>query len=95
MNLGHTIKELRKKKGYTQKEFGVQVNLTQGSVSQIEKGNKNPTDNTLNRICEVLDVPKGILYIMSFDESDVKKGKKADYNRFKPILKEIIEQVFI
>lgn len=49
------LKELRKKDGSTQKEFGEKVGCTMASISAYENGSKIPPTPTLIKIAEVCD----------------------------------------
>lgn len=53
----HLIKELRQKKGLSQKEFAAQINLDPSNLCKIEKGNHVPTLPVLERIANGLNVP--------------------------------------
>lgn len=51
-SIGERIKYLRKEKlNKTQKEFGFQLGLKPNSISDIESGKNNPTEQTLKAIC--------------------------------------------
>lgn len=56
-SIGEQIRYLRKeilKK--TQKEFGVQIGLKPNSVSEIESGKNNPTEQTIKFICREFNI---------------------------------------
>jgi len=55
-NIGERIKLIRKNKGLSQKDFAKKLNLTQGFLSNIEKGRHNPTAEVLNRIANTCDI---------------------------------------
>lgn len=52
------IKELRKKLGLTQKEFGERIGVTNFTISDIEKGKRVLTERNMNLICEKFNVNK-------------------------------------
>jgi len=54
--LGSLISSMRKKKGITQRELGNLVGIAQTQISCIEKGITNSRMETLQKICEVLDL---------------------------------------
>ena len=54
--LGKRIKELRKRKGFTQEQLAELVGLEQNTVSVIESGRNFPTLATLEKVATVLDV---------------------------------------
>jgi len=90
MNIGATIKQLRKEKGMNQTEFGNKVDITQATLSQIENGQTAPHKTTLKRICEVLEIPQELLYMMSVEEDNIPKEKRELYN----VAKDLMFKVF-
>ena len=56
--LNERIKELRKLKNLSQKEFGYSINLSQNHISSLEKGVRDITERTLSDICNVYNVNK-------------------------------------
>ena len=54
--LGLKIKELRKRKHYTQETLAELLNLDFGYISKLEVGRNFPTIGTLEKIANVLDV---------------------------------------
>lgn len=94
MQIGSTIKELRKQKGYSQIEFGKLCNMNQSSLSLIENNERVPNKRTLERISKVLDVPIVIIYFMSIDKSMVPKERINQFDNLYPIAKHIVNQIF-
>ena len=94
MNIGSTIKELRKKKNYNQDEFGELCGISQTSLSQIETGSTRPHQNTLDRICEVLGISVHLLYLMSMSESDVTEDRKEVYQQMFPTIKKLMLNLY-
>ena len=47
---------VRKKKKYTQDVFADRLSLTKNFISLIENGKRDPSDRTINDICEKFDV---------------------------------------
>ena len=56
MNIGEEIKKLREKAGLTQYALGKRVGTTQHCISQIEKGNKEPSRKLFAAIVDTLAV---------------------------------------
>lgn len=55
------LKRARAQKGISQEELAKAMNLTQGSISQFEKGLRLPTPLNIEKFCEILGVPKETL----------------------------------
>ena len=51
------LKVDRGRRGVSQEELGAQAGLHRTFISQLERGLKSPTIDSLFRICEVLDMP--------------------------------------
>lgn len=92
MNLGMTIKNLRKKKGLKQNELASNVNITQTYLSQIENNIKEPNLSTLKLISEGLGVPMPIVIFLSMDENDIHEQKREIFKIISPTIKSLIEE---
>lgn len=55
MNLGDKIKQVRKKRGLTQKQLGDLCGMADSAIRRYESGRGNPTQKTLERIGMALD----------------------------------------
>jgi transcriptional regulator with XRE-family HTH domain len=95
MNIGNTIKELRKKKEISQGEFAKLCEISQTSLSQIETGAKSPSKTTLKKICEQLDISEPMLYVLSLEERDVPENKKEIYNRIYPSVRQLLDAIIL
>lgn len=56
MEFGEFLAELRKEKGYLQKEVAAYLNVTVATISNYEKGVHTPDLNTLSRLADFYDV---------------------------------------
>jgi len=54
--IGARIKEIRNKKGLTQEQLSEKMEINPKYLSSIERGNENPTLNTLIKLSESLEV---------------------------------------
>ncbi len=54
--IGHVVRELRDKKGLTQKELASRLDVTASFLSQLENNQISPSINTLIQLCRTLDV---------------------------------------
>lgn len=50
------IKELRKTLKLSQRDFGERIGVTDTSISKLEKGERNPSDQTIKSICREFNV---------------------------------------
>jgi len=51
---GQTIRALRKQKGLTQEKLGELSGLNQSYIGDIERGQRNPSLETVNNLCRAL-----------------------------------------
>jgi transcriptional regulator with XRE-family HTH domain len=70
---GNIIEELRKQKGYTQKELAEKLMVTDKDISRWETGKGLPEATILKRLSEILDISVGEL--LSDDRIDVDHKK--------------------
>lgn len=97
MELGTTIKRLRKERNISQGEFAEKIRISPTSLSQIENNKTTPKPSTLDRICSELNIPIHILHLLSLSSDDVPVGdpkKKALYDAMYPQLREWMLTIF-
>jgi transcriptional regulator with XRE-family HTH domain len=93
MNLGKTIRDIRKRQGLKQEELAAAAAISRTSLSQIENGSARPSDDTLKRLCAALNVPESLVYIHSFEKEDVPESKRALYDQLFPVIQDMIQRV--
>lgn len=71
--IGIEIKKLRKSKGLTLVQVAEMTDVSQPYLSQIEKGQRNPSAETISQISKCLGVSKLYLYKLAgiLDETDI------------------------
>lgn len=69
--VGSVIHELRKAKGLSVKDLAQASNISSSMLSQLERGNANPSINTLREIASVLDVPLFRLFMEESNDTDM------------------------
>tara|TARA_R110000868_G_scaffold140638_6_gene356478 strand:- start:245 stop:535 length:291 start_codon:yes stop_codon:yes gene_type:complete len=94
MDLGNTIRSLRKRSGQTQSEFANICGITQTYLSQIENNLKEPNLSTLKKIGEGLEVPLPIMFFLSMTEDDVQANKRSAFNIVSPSVKSLVNEFF-
>lgn len=93
MNLGNTIKTIRKQKGIRQNKFAEKCEISPTYLSQIEGNLKEPNISTLRIICKNLNVSLPILFFLSLDEYDVPEKKRQIFAFINPTIKTLIEDL--
>ena len=94
MDLGITIKNIRKQKKQTQSEFAVSCGITQTYLSQIESNQREPNLSTLKLISNGLNVPLPILFFLSLDKEDVQQNKREAFEIIGPSVKSLVNEFF-
>lgn len=76
--IGYNIRQHRKLKGLTQAELAERAELSTMSIRRYESGERIIPENSLNRIAEVLGIPKSLLLTLH-----VVVDTPADHNEIK------------
>jgi transcriptional regulator with XRE-family HTH domain len=94
MNIGETLKKLRKRRGLSQQEVSEKSNISRTYISLIEKGECNPSIELLESIGKVLCIPFPIISFMSFDINSIPENRRETYRNLEPAINNMIEEYF-
>lgn len=94
MDVGATIKRIRKQRKLSQDKLSEQAGITQTYLSQIEANQKEPNLSTLKAIAKAFDLPLPILFFMSITEEDIPKNKRTAYSLIGPSINSFINEFF-
>ena len=62
IEIGNRIRQLRTKKGFSQEKLAELSNLNTSYIGQIERGEKNPSVDTVYNIAKALEVDLSFLF---------------------------------
>jgi len=93
MNIGYAIRSIRRQLGITQYELAEKCIISQTSLSQIENSVKRPSNRTIKKICEVLEIPESVIYILGMQETDVPDSRKDVYELIFPSIRNLALQI--
>ncbi|MES2418283.1 MAG: helix-turn-helix transcriptional regulator [Bacteroidota bacterium] len=93
MDLGNTIKEIRKQKGIKQNAFADLCNISQTYLSQIENNLKEPNISILREISARLQVSLPILFFLSLNDDDIPQSKRDVFQIIGPTVKTLIKEL--
>jgi len=93
MNIGIAIKKVREELGFSQEKLSNVSGLSQTSISQIENGVTMPSRKTIEKICQALDVPEDVLYIMGIEGDGLPESRKRIFEQLYPKIKELAVQM--
>ena len=71
---GELVRRLRQEQGYSQEEFSFRAGLHQTYVSSVERGERNVTIQTADRIARALDITLADL----FGQLEESRGGRSD-----------------
>jgi XRE family transcriptional regulator, regulator of sulfur utilization len=94
MDIGQTILRVRKEKGIKQKDLAKGAGISPTYLSQIEKGQRVPRMDILEKISAEINIPLSILSFLSLDIDSIPEDKKFAYNQVKPLLDGLVEKIF-
>ena len=66
--LGSVLKMIRTGKGVSQARLAERVEVSEGYISLLEHGKRDPTWSMIQRICGELDVSLGLVVLLTQDE---------------------------
>lgn len=52
-----------------------------------------PSQRTLDKLCEVLDIPEFMIYILALEEQDIPGSRREAYNVVYPIIQKLLLQM--
>lgn len=69
LNLGARLKELRLRKGFSQRQLATEAGVTSGFISQVERNKVNPSISTLRRMINALGMGMAEFYTSNVPNS--------------------------
>lgn len=95
MNLGNTIKHIRKNhfKG-SQKDFAEAIGVSQTHICAVEIGKSMPSMDLIQKIAVKLEIPITAIIWMATEESDVTESKRKAFGMIKPHIDNLLEEIF-
>ncbi len=82
MNLGKAIKLCRVQKNMSQSELAKLADISVSYLSLLERGKRDPSFSTVQKISEAINIPASILIFLATDQ-----------NEFSEISQELLEKI--
>lgn len=76
MNIGGAIKTIRAKHKVSQQVLSKSIGVTQGYLSLIEKGEREPGFDLIGKIADALNIPPQLLFILACNDVKAKRYAK-------------------
>mgnify|MGYP000502088671 CR=1 FL=1 len=94
MDIGTSIKAIRKQKKMTQKYLASKCDITAHALCNIEKGVTFPSKATISKICSALQIPVSYLLLFCITDSDVPEDKRLLFHSLcDPLKDELIKDI--
>ena len=90
MEIGTSIKTIRKRKGLSQKELADKCGISTNALCQIELNNTLPQKSTVKIISEKLEVPISYILYFSLTEEDVPEEKRKLFSTLNNAIKDVL-----
>lgn len=90
MNIGKAIQTIRKRKGLKQADCARLVGISQTSLCNIEVSSSVPNQKNLAKICEVLETPQAILYLLSIEMPDLPEKRRKAFEMIFPTVQKLV-----
>ncbi len=94
MDLGNTIKTIRKNKNIRQIDVAEKCSISLTYLSQIENNKKEPSLNLLKDISNCLGIPIPVLFFLSMREDDIPDNKMEAYRIVSPSIQNFLGEFF-
>ncbi len=95
MQLGESIRTIRKKASLSQKELALRCAISQTAVSQIEAGIKTPSSRTIKKICATLEISEFVIFMLAIETSDISLSKRKVYPVVFPAIRDLLLQIVL
>lgn len=93
MDIGRAIKALRTKRGIRQQRLAKKVGVSQGYLSLIERGDREPGLDFINKVANYLMIPQQLLFLMACDNNVKFRQYKKQMKNIMTALDEILRKV--
>ena len=79
--IGYRIRNARRKMHWTQQDLAKKLNVSDASIGLWENGQRKINFETLNKLCDVFDLPRS--YFLSEDPDELSSLSVAESDRLK------------
>ncbi len=90
MKYNYAFRTIRSTKQLTQKELADFANVSAGYISKIEKGEKVPTLEVIEKICEGTNIPFPVFALLSSEAKPAALKYESELNTIKRSLMELL-----
>ncbi|NBD11437.1 MULTISPECIES: helix-turn-helix domain-containing protein [Corallococcus] len=92
LGLARRIRTLRERRGLTQEDFAARCDISVSFVSLLERGERNPSYDTLLQVAAALELPLGELFRLE-DAEDAEAHRLVDWVRRRGLGREDVDRL--
>lgn len=93
MNIGRAIKTIRSRHKISQQILAKEVGVSQGYLSLIEKGLREPGFDLINQVANTLKVPPQFIFLLACDEEHAYKRYAKPLKNITRLIDDIIQAI--
>jgi transcriptional regulator with XRE-family HTH domain len=93
MQFGNSIKSIRTRSNISQSALALKCGISQTTLSQIEKGRKIPGQRTIKKLCNTLEIPESVIYMLAMEEADFPECKARTFRLIYPSILNLALQI--
>ncbi|NNC20625.1 helix-turn-helix domain-containing protein [Corallococcus exiguus] len=90
--LARRIRTLRERRGLTQEDFAARCDISVSFVSLLERGERNPSYDTLRQVAAALELPLGELFRLE-DAEDAGAHRLVEWVRLKKLGRDDVDRL--
>lgn len=90
MNYHQAFKTIRNYKKLTQSQMAEFANVSPGYISKIEKGERVPTLEVIEKICKATGIPFTLFALLSMDDKRLDNATRDDIDSIRTNLLELL-----
>ena len=90
MNIGETIRKIRKEKKLSQQDLAYLCSISSNAICQIERDHAFPKQETIKMICKVLEIPVAYLLLSCIEEKDVPADRQFVFSALKKLMADLL-----
>lgn len=93
MDLALAFRKVRFEKNWQQGVVAKKARISQTYLSQIESGDKVPSQTVINKLLKVYNVPMIVIAWLGMEEKDIQPKKKEEFTIVKPAMDGLISEM--
>ena len=93
MDVGEAIKDLRCKKNFSQKDLAKKLGITQGYLSLIERGGREPSLDLIKKIAGGLEIPQQLIFLLTCDPFPKNKNFAKPIKKIAVAIDDILKSI--